>query len=67
MLYDNAHIFINGESFLASGRDATLMRQLADQHRLGAAEVKRLSVAARTLLTQWLDDGWLQPDGAEAV
>ena len=67
MLYDSAHIFINGESFLASGRDALLMRQLADRHRLGAAEVKRLSADALALLTQWLDDGWLQPDGAEAV
>jgi 50S ribosomal protein L16 3-hydroxylase len=67
MLYDRAHIFINGESFLASGRDALLMRQLADRHRLGAAEVKRLSADALALITQWLDDGWLQPDGAEAV
>jgi 50S ribosomal protein L16 3-hydroxylase len=67
MLYDSAHIFINGESFLASGRDALLMRQLADRHRLGAAEVKRLSADALALITQWLDDGWLQPDGAEAV
>ncbi len=30
MLYDAQHIFINGESYLAAGRDAELMRKLAD-------------------------------------
>jgi 50S ribosomal protein L16 3-hydroxylase len=30
MMYDAKHIFINGESYLAGGRDATLMRKLAD-------------------------------------
>jgi len=62
MLYDSDHIFINGESFLASGRDATLMRDLADQHRLGLADVKRLSPGALALLAQWVEDGWLQAD-----
>ena len=62
MLYDNAHVFINGESFRASGRDATLMRLLADQHHLRAADVKRLSVGAQDLLAQWVNDGWLQAD-----
>jgi 50S ribosomal protein L16 3-hydroxylase len=66
MLYDSAHIFINGESFRASGRDATLMRLLADQHHLSAADVKRLSAGALELLGQWVDDGWLQADLREA-
>lgn len=66
MLYDSAHIFINGESFRASGRDATLMRLLADQHHLRAADVKRLSAGALDLLAQWVDDGWLQADLREA-
>ncbi|MDH4479991.1 MAG: cupin domain-containing protein [Rhodoferax sp.] len=62
MLYDAAHIFINGESFLASGRDATLMSQLADQHRLSASDIRRLSAGALELLAQWFEDGWLQMD-----
>jgi 50S ribosomal protein L16 3-hydroxylase len=62
MLYDDAHIFINGESFLASGRDATLMRQLADRQRLSSSELGRLSGEALDLLAQWFDDGWLQAD-----
>jgi 50S ribosomal protein L16 3-hydroxylase len=62
MVYDPHHIFINGESFVASGRDAELMRLLADQRCLSAAEVKRLSVAARELLIDWCDAGWVHVD-----
>ncbi|HET9642432.1 MAG TPA: cupin domain-containing protein [Burkholderiaceae bacterium] len=58
MMYDDRHVFINGESFRASGRDATLMRRLADRRRLSAAEVARLSDDARELLAQWAADGW---------
>jgi 50S ribosomal protein L16 3-hydroxylase len=36
MAYDAKHVFINGESFLASGRDAQLMRLLADERVLEA-------------------------------
>ncbi len=62
MLYDEAHIFINGESFLAKGRDAALMRVLADQQRLSESMLKQLSVGARDLLAQWIEDGWLQSE-----
>jgi len=61
MLYDAAHVFLNGESFRAGGRDAVLMRCLADQRELSAAEVGRLSPEARELLDQWTEDGWVQP------
>ncbi len=43
MLYDGRHLFINGESWHASGPDARLMRKLADERRLGAAELARAS------------------------
>ena len=59
-LYDDAHVFINGESFRASGRDARLMRRLADQRWLAAADVTALSDGARELLDDWLSAGWLQ-------
>jgi len=62
MMYDTAHVFINGASFRAGGRDATLMKRLADQRRLRAADVARLSEGARDLLDQWTEDGWVQPD-----
>ena len=59
MMYDEAHVFINGESFRASGRDARLMRQLADARVLSAAEVAQLSAGALDLLNQWAEDGWV--------
>ena len=62
MMYDVAHVFINGQSFRAGGRDATLMRRLADRRALSAAEVARLSEGARDLLDQWTEDGWVLPD-----
>lgn len=60
MMYDRAHIFINGESYRAAGRDARLMRVLADRRRLSAAQVAQLSAGARELLDQWTEDGWVQ-------
>lgn len=60
MLYDARHVFINGESFQASGRDAKLVRQLADRHFLDARACARLSQGAAQLLGQWLACGWLQ-------
>jgi 50S ribosomal protein L16 3-hydroxylase len=60
MVYDDHHVFLNGESFRAAGRDARLMRHLADRHRLEAEEVMRLSENARELLDQWVQAGWLR-------
>ena len=42
LLYDEHHVFINGESFLAAGADANVLRRLADRHRPGAARVHAL-------------------------
>ncbi|MCR5881515.1 cupin domain-containing protein [Rhizobacter sp. J219] len=59
MLYDERHVYINGEAFRATGRDATLMRRLADQRMLPAARLAALSDDARELLDQWAQAGWL--------
>lgn len=59
MAYDATSMYINGESFRAGGRDARLMRRLADRRRLGARDVGRLSVEARALVGEWLQAGWL--------
>ena len=63
MLYDDRHVFLNGESWRAGGRDAALMRRLADRRCLGATEIARAGEAARELILQWIDDGWLHPMG----
>jgi len=60
MLYDDHHVFINGESFRAGGRDATLMRRLADRRELTPRELGKLSAEARELLDDWLASGWLR-------
>ena len=58
MMYDAHHVFINGESYRAAGRDATLMRRLADQRSLSAKELAKASAGALELLTAWCEDGW---------
>ena len=58
MLHDAQHVFINGEAFEAAGRDARLMRSLADARGLSAADIARLSPPARELLDQWIASGW---------
>ncbi len=59
MMYDKWHVFINGESFRASGRDAGLMRRLADQRYLGATHRRALSPVANELVMQWEEAGWV--------
>ena len=61
MLHDERHVYINGESYRAAGRDAALVRHLADHRQLDARQIARASAQARELLQQWADDGWLQP------
>ncbi|MCR5865257.1 JmjC domain-containing protein [Aquincola sp. J276] len=60
MMYDDRHVFINGESFRAGGRDAKLMRRLADEGALDAADVGRLSADALGLLSEWARAGWVR-------
>ncbi len=62
MLYDAKHIFINGESYHAAGRDATVMRSLANQRCLQGKAIKQLSPAAQELLHDWCDAGWIYAD-----
>ncbi|WP_439115115.1 JmjC domain-containing protein [Hydrogenophaga sp.] len=59
MMYDQRHVFINGESLRAGGADARLMRALADERCLSAAQVQRASTDARALLQDWFEAGWL--------
>jgi len=61
MMYDAHHIFLNGESWRAAGKDAALMRQLADSRELGQVELAKASPEALGLLMEWCDDGWLHP------
>lgn len=59
MMYDERHVFINGESLRGGGADARLMRVLADDRCLSAVQVQRASADARALLQDWFEAGWL--------
>jgi 50S ribosomal protein L16 3-hydroxylase len=59
MMYDAKHVFINGESFRATGADAQRMRKLADNRELAFADINKLSTGAHELLMQWAEGGWL--------
>jgi 50S ribosomal protein L16 3-hydroxylase len=61
MMYDQRHVFINGESLRAAGRDAILMRALADRRALTAAQVAKASDDALEALSSWCEAGWLHP------
>lgn len=63
MLHDGRHVFINGEAWRAAGRDATLMRKLADRRRLDARELAGASEGARELLQSWCEAGWAHANG----
>ncbi|PZQ64722.1 MAG: hypothetical protein DI563_26425 [Variovorax paradoxus] len=59
MLYDARHVFINGESFRAGGRDAALMRRLSDERVLTSRDLRHASAQALDLLQDWREAGWL--------
>jgi 50S ribosomal protein L16 3-hydroxylase len=59
MMFDDSYIFINGESFVASGQDADLMQTLANVRALSANDVCKLSTQAFELLASWAQAGWL--------
>jgi 50S ribosomal protein L16 3-hydroxylase len=59
MMYDRQHVFINGESYRATGRDAALLRELADQGTLTRGRLAGASPAARALLVSWCEAGWV--------
>ena len=60
MLYDERNVYINGESTRARGKNAALLRRLADERALGAAAVRAASPAARARLREWFSAGWLR-------
>jgi 50S ribosomal protein L16 3-hydroxylase len=66
MLYDDEHLFVNGESRRVARKDAVSLRRLADRRRLGERAVAAATPAAKALLREWLRAGWLrlEPDPA---
>ena len=67
MLVDARHVFVNGESWRAAGRDARLLHALAHARRLDGQDVSRLGASARAVLDDWLEAGWLHPETGDAA
>jgi 50S ribosomal protein L16 3-hydroxylase len=63
MAYDERQIFINGESYRAAGRDARVVRALADARRIEVQAASRLSETAQALMLEWLKAGWMHVMG----
>jgi 50S ribosomal protein L16 3-hydroxylase len=59
MMHDKSHVFINGESFLATGLEGRLMRKLSDDKKLQVSELKRMSESAQELVQSWCIAGWV--------
>lgn len=60
MMYDDKHIFLNGESWRANGADANLMHHLADQRALTNDQLQTASPGAKDLLLNWCSLGWMK-------
>ena len=67
MLVDARHVFVNGESWRAAGRDARLLQALAHARRLEPRDVARLGASARAVLEDWLEAGWIHPQESDAA
>jgi 50S ribosomal protein L16 3-hydroxylase len=59
MAWAGSQLFVNGESFTVAGRDATVLRRLADARALSGPDRQRLGDAARASIAEWLAAGWL--------
>jgi 50S ribosomal protein L16 3-hydroxylase len=59
MMFDAKHIFLNGMSWRAAGKDAILMQRLANQRFLEPQDLLKASHGAMALLQEWADAGWL--------
>ena len=63
MLYDDHHVYLNGESSRWPARDARLLRRLADRRSLSATDRSRLDPRAEAAVQGWLAAGWMEEEG----
>ncbi len=59
MLYDEGHVYINGEGFRLGGKDAKVLRQLADERQISGAVLRKASQQARACIEGWREAGWV--------
>ena len=59
MLYRGKYLFVNGESFLVSGKDLACLKTLADQRFLRPESIANASQDLIESLNHWYNIGWL--------
>jgi 50S ribosomal protein L16 3-hydroxylase len=59
MSFDAKHMFINGQSFQCAGKDAKLLRKLADERQIDAIELRAGSPALMAAIGEFAKEGWL--------
>jgi 50S ribosomal protein L16 3-hydroxylase len=59
MMYDEKHVYLNGDSWKVTGKDAKLLRKLADARTMSATEVGAASAQLQSALGQFIEQGWL--------
>ncbi len=62
MMYDEKHVYLNGDSWKVAGKDAKLLRKLADNRSLTAIEVGASSAQLQSALGQFIEQGWLHAE-----
>lgn len=60
MLYRGKFVFINGESFVVTGKDSTCLKTLADQRLLQPDSLIGVSQDVIDSLNHWYNQGWLE-------
>jgi 50S ribosomal protein L16 3-hydroxylase len=59
MSFDAKHMFINGQSFQCAGKDAKLLRKLANERQIDAHELRAGSPALMPAIGEFAKEGWL--------
>ena len=59
MLYEDHHVFVNGDSLQVKGKDAKLLKLLADTRCLNDSQVHAASPDLQESLAEWFVAGWL--------
>ena len=62
MMYDEKHVYLNGDSWKVAGKDAKLLRKLANVRSLTAIEVGAASAQLQSALGQFIEQGWLHAE-----
>jgi 50S ribosomal protein L16 3-hydroxylase len=62
MMYDASHVYLNGDSWKVAGKDAKLLRKLADERKLSAADLVAVSAELTEALGQFMEQGWLHAE-----